>query len=72
MLIYKLVVRGEEDVREIELKRMVEKFIDSFSWIEMHQVTIKRTANEIEKVAGGGAKVRRVTYHEVNEECPYL
>lgn len=38
----------------------------------MHQVTLKRSRNELEKVAEGGAKVRRVTYHEVNEECPYL
>ena len=71
MLIYKLVVVGAEK-REIELKRMVEMFIDSFSWIEMHRITLKREIDHIEKVPGGGAKVRRVIYHEVNEECPYL
>jgi hypothetical protein len=27
---------------------------------------------EVEKLPGGGAKVRKVTYQEVNEECPYL
>ena len=51
---------------------MVERFIDSFTWIEMHQITLRRTQENNEKASGVGAKVRRVTYHEVNEECPYL
>jgi hypothetical protein len=51
---------------------MVERFIDSFSWIEMRRVTLKRKIDDKEKIGGGGAKVRKVTYHEVNEECPYL
>ena len=38
----------------------------------MHQVTLKRKKDEMERVVGGGAKVRKVTYQEVNEECPYL
>ena len=71
MLFYKLIIMGAE-TKEIELKRTVEKFIDSFSWIELHQVTLKRKKDEMEKVVGGGAKVRKVTYQEVNEECPYL
>jgi hypothetical protein len=71
MLFFKIVITGAEK-REIELKKMVEKFIDSFSWIEMRQVTIKRKKEDVEKLPGGGAKVRKVTYQEVNEECPYL
>jgi len=61
MVFFKIVISGAEK-REIELKKMVEKFIDSFSWIEMRQVTIKRKKEDMEKVIGGGAKVRRVTY----------
>jgi hypothetical protein len=74
VLIYKLVIEGGGDNGEriVEMRRMVESFIDSFTWIDMQNVTLTRKSDEIEKAGGSGAKVRRVTYYQVKEECPYL